>query len=316
MNLPRLSIVVPNYNHAAFLPACLNALLNQSVQPFEVIVIDDASTDGSLAVIEEFAAKHPTIRVLRNDCNQGVVFSMNRGLELAQGEYVYFPAADDEVAPGLFEKSLWLLAENPAAALSCTISEWREGGLKWHMAAGMASRPCYLSPTDLIRLGLAGKLAIVSHSAILRKEALMEAGGFIPELRWHSDWFATYITGFRHGLCFVPEALSLVNIQPKSYYKSGRRKDEHQQVLRRILELLNAEACADVRPRIRDSAALSLFAMPMLRLLLSRPEFRPYATRALVMKTLRRSSELLAKRVLPARFAQIGLKLFYRARTR
>jgi hypothetical protein len=80
--------------------------------------------------------------------------------------------------------------------------------------------------------------------------------------------------------------------------------------------LLNAEACADVRPRIRNSAALSLFAMPMLRLLLSRPEFRPYATRALVMKTLRRSGELLAKRVLPAWFAQIGLKLFYRARTR
>ena len=54
--------------------------------------------------------------------------------------------------------------------------------------------------------------------------------------------------------------------------------------------------------------------MPMLRLLLGRPEFRPYATRALVLKTLRRSGELLAKRVLPAWFAQIGLKLFYRAR--
>ena len=51
MNLPRLSIVVPNYNHAAFLPACLNALLNQSVPPFEVIVIDDGSTDGSIEFV-------------------------------------------------------------------------------------------------------------------------------------------------------------------------------------------------------------------------------------------------------------------------
>jgi glycosyltransferase involved in cell wall biosynthesis len=316
MNLPRLTVVVPNYNHAAFLPTCLDAVLNQSAQPFEVIVIDDASTDNSLAVIEEFAARHPNIRVFRNDQNRGVVFTMNRGLELARSEYVFFTAADDEVAPGLFEKSLRLLAENPAAALACTISEWREGRLKWHMAAGMARQPCFLSPADLIGLGRAGKLAIVSHSAIMRKEALVGAGGFIPELRWHSDWFATYITGFRHGLCFVPQVLSQVNIQPKSYYKSGRRKDEHQQVLRRILELLNSEACADVRPRIRDSAALSLFAMPMLRLLLGRPEFRPYATRALVLKTLRRSGELLAKRVLPAWFAQIGLKLFYRARPR
>jgi len=68
-----------------------------------------------------------------------------------------------------------------------------------------------------------------------------------------------------HGLLFRPGSALAGQYQPKSYYKSGRRKDEHQQVLRRILELLNAEACADVRPRIRDSAALSLFAMPMLR---------------------------------------------------
>jgi glycosyltransferase involved in cell wall biosynthesis len=316
MNLPRLSVVVPNYNHAAFLPACLNALLNQSVPPFEVIVIDDASTDGSGAVIEKFAARHPSVRFVQNDRNRGVVFNLNRGLELAQGEYVFFPAADDEVAPGLFEKSLRLLAENPAAALSCTISEWREGSLKWNMAVGMASQPRYLSPADLVGLGLSGKLLIVSHSAIMRREALVEAAGFIPELRWHSDWFATYVTAFRHGICFVPEVLSLVNIQPKSYYKSGRRKDEHQQVLCRILELLNSNSCADVRPLVRDSAALSLFAMPMLRLLLSRPEFRSYATPALVMKTLRRSGELLAKRLLPTWLAQLGLKLFYPARPR
>lgn len=314
MNLPSLTVVVPNYNHAAFLPTCLNALLNQSIPPDEVIIIDDASTDGSMAVIEEFAARHPGIRVYRNEHNRGIVFNMNRGLELARGEYVFFSAADDEVIPGLFEKSLRLLAEHSEAALSCTISEWREGDLKWHMAADMARLPCYLSPADLVRLGQAGRLMIVSHSAIMRKEALVGAGGFIPELKWHCDWFATFVTGFRHGICHVPEVLSLVNIQPRSYYKSGRRKSEHEAVLRRLLESLNSEPCADVRPLIRDSGALSLFALPILWLVLGRLEYRYYVNLTLVLGTLRRSGELLAKRLLPDWIARLGLKLFYRAR--
>lgn len=314
MNLPRLSVVVPNYNHAEFLPTCLNALLTQSVPPFEVIVIDDGSTDGSLAVIEEFAARHPNLRAVRNDRNRGVVFTLNRGLELARGEYVFFPAADDEVTPGLFEKSLNLLAQHPEAGLSCTVSEWREGDLKWHMAAGMASRPCYLSPAELVRLGRARKLAIVSHSAIMRKAALVGAGGWIPELRWHSDWFATYITGFRHGLCFVPETLSLVNILPQSYYQSGHRKDEQRRVLRHLLELLGSKSYADVAPLVRDSGELSVFTMPMLRLLWSDRKYRRFLTPRLMWRFLWRGGELFGKRFLPPPLARWVLNRWYRAR--
>jgi len=314
---PRLSVVLPNYNHAAHLPTWFNAVLRQSVQPFEIIVIDDASTDTSAEIIGDFARKNPVIRFYRNEKNQGVVYGMNRGLALAVGEYLYFSASDDEILPGFFEKSLDLLAAHPQAALSCTISEWHDvpTGLRWHMAAGLAQKPSLFSPEQMVQKAKAGKLFIVTHSSLMRRTALCEAGGFVPELRWHCDWFAANVTGFRHGICYVPEVLSLVNIHPKSLYKAGHQKPEHQQVLLKLLELLNSKECADVAPRIRDGGVLAVFAMPMLRLLLSRAEYRPFLTPRLLLKTLRRVGELQAKRFLPAWLARWSVAIFYRTRT-
>jgi len=317
MDLPRLSVVVPNYNHAAYLPHCLDALLQQSAQPFEVIVIDDASTDNSREVLEQYTSRHSILRVHRNEKNQGVVYGLNRGLELAQGDYVCFPAADDEVRPGFFEKSLRLLAQHPQAALCCTTCEWRyvDSGLTWHMGTGMAHKPCYLSPDDLVRVGRRGKLFIGTSSAIMRKQPLIEAGGFISELRWHCDWFAVTVPAFRYGICFVPEPLSMFNIYSQSYYSSGRKRDEHRQVLLKLVELLDSPACADVRSRIRESGALSLFATPMLRILLSRPEYRSFINATLLRLSFRRNAELVGKTILPRWLARWFLNRFYRART-
>src|SRR5262249_8886268 len=155
-----------------------------------------------------------------------------RGMRLAEGDWVCFPAADDEVIPGFFEKSLRLLADHPEAGLSCTMSTWHEpeSGLKWHMGLGISDKPAYLSPDDLIQVGRRGKLMICSSSAIMRKKALFEAGQFIPELRWHCDWFANYACAFRYGMCFVPEPLSDFYLHPTSYYHRGRKSAEHAQV--------------------------------------------------------------------------------------
>src|SRR5262245_35900410 len=116
MNWPRLSVVIPNYNHGAYLPRCLNALLRQSMPPFEIIVVDDASTDNSLEVLDQFTREHSQLRVLRNEKNQGALKTALRGLELIKGDYLYLPSADDEVVPGFFEASLRMLAQHPHAA--------------------------------------------------------------------------------------------------------------------------------------------------------------------------------------------------------
>jgi glycosyltransferase involved in cell wall biosynthesis len=315
MALPRLSVVVPNYNHGGHLRACLQALLDQSVPPDEILVIDDASTDDSMEVLAGFARTQPSIRIIRNEQNQGVVAGMNRGIELAAGKYCLFAAADDLVLPGLFERSLRLLAEHPQAALSCTISEWRDADadLRWPMGAGMANDAGYLSPDTLVELGLRGKLFIASHCSIFRKQALVDIGGFVPDLRWHCDWYACYGTAFRHGLCYVPETLSLVNLHPRSYYGSGRSGPDHRKVLLKLLELMTARAMRDVAGRVRDSGALGQFGVPMLRAVATHPAYRQFLSWRLLHRSVWRSLQVTGRRHFPPWLARLCLRMLYSA---
>lgn len=316
---PTVSVVLPNYNHAHCLPNCLRALLEQSLPADEIIVLDDASTDSSVEVIEAFAATHPVIRFYRNDRNHGVVYGMNRGIDLATGDYVLFAAADDEVRHTLFEKSMPLLAANPRAGLSCTIGDWREvtTGMNWHVGVGMSDVPCYFDPRQLLELERQSRLFIASHTAIFRRSALIEAGKFIPELNMHCDWFAMYITAFRYGICFVPEPLGISNIHPRSVYSSGvRAREDYRRVLRRMLELLDQKEYRDVAPPIRESGAMFIFGRPMLGVMLRRRDFRRYLNWTFLRKNLWHTFKVTMKQFTPAFLANLYFRLCgYRARS-
>jgi glycosyltransferase involved in cell wall biosynthesis len=121
MSSPTLTVVMPNYNHSRYLPKSLDALANRERPPEELIVIDDGSTDDSWSIIQDFAARYPFIRALKNDQNRGAEFTVSRALDLATGDYVCGAAADDFVKPGFVEKSMALLARYPQAGLCCTI---------------------------------------------------------------------------------------------------------------------------------------------------------------------------------------------------
>src|SRR5262245_15784396 len=92
-----LSVVLPNYNHARYLSRAIDAIAGQSLPPDEIIVIDDASTDDSRAVLVDSQKRHANLIVLHNPRNLGAPFGLQRGLELGKGKYVYFAAADDHV---------------------------------------------------------------------------------------------------------------------------------------------------------------------------------------------------------------------------
>jgi glycosyltransferase involved in cell wall biosynthesis len=97
---PFVSVVVPNYNYARFLPERLRSIANQTFQDFEVILLDDHSTDGSIAVIEEWARGRVGTRVLVNDKNTGSPFAQwMRGMEAAQSDLIWVAEADDACLP-------------------------------------------------------------------------------------------------------------------------------------------------------------------------------------------------------------------------
>jgi len=312
MNLPSLSVIVPNYNHARTLPVCLRALLAQSAPALEVIVIDDASTDDSVAVIEGFARQHPAIRFIRHEANRGVVAGMNHGLDLARGDFVLFAAADDEVLPGLFEKSLRLLAAHPGAGLCCAIGDWRqaERGLRWHMGVGMSPEPAFLDPARLVDLERTGRLFIASHTTVFHRERTRAAGGFAPALKWHCDWFVMHVLAFRHGICHVPESLGILNIRGASFHERGRRNPaEYRQLLGELLRRLNSPECADVVGRIRACGALYLFGGTVLRAVAGQPANRHFLTAAFLRKNLWHSFKLSVKRFVPAWLGNLYLRL-------
>lgn len=311
-SLPTLSVVVPNFNHAQYLPRCLNALLSQSVPPLEILVIDDASTDDSVQIAEAYERRHANVRLIRNETNQGVVVNLNRGLEYAGGERVYFASADDMVLPGFIEKSLSLLADHPQAVLSCAVGDWREPatGLNPHIGATMGARPCFLSPDDLVRLEYQGRLQIASNTVIYKSEALRTAGGFRSELGWHTDWFAIYTLAFRFGVCFVPEPLAVFFLHPTAYSaKTPGKEAARQQVYRRILESLSREEFGDVMPRLRDSGALFEFEWPMLKLIRACPEFHQFLTPAFVRKARWQGLKMAVKRYTPAWVGEVYYRL-------
>lgn len=287
MNLPTLTVVVPNYNHAHYLPECLESVLQQSVRPLEIIVVDDCSTDNSMAVLEDISRRNPLVSFQRNEKNMGVNLTLNRGLELARGEYVYFFGADDRTLPGFFEKALSLLAKNPQAGLCFPnpasfdhiTGKINENNL------GLSTCAVYFTPDELV--ALARRKRVLLHGmSLMKRSAVLEAGGFLPELKWHGDFFTVFVIGFRHGACYLPEPSTLWRALPESYMTAGLRKwGPQQKVIRHILELLYSPAYGDVRSRFRESGVMAFAPRASFTMLASR-KYWPFLTWRLLKRAV------------------------------
>ncbi len=90
-----VSIIIPVYNKEDYLPECLDCILNQTYENFEVLCIDDCSEDGSVKILEEYAARDKRIRIIKNSENQGAGNSRNKGIGQSSGEYLLILDADD-----------------------------------------------------------------------------------------------------------------------------------------------------------------------------------------------------------------------------
>lgn len=111
-DLNMISVIIPVYNAEDYLHLCLNSVLKQTYHNFEIICIDDASTDSSLEILEYFAKKDSRIKIIKQDFNQGQGHSRNCGLNVAKGEYIFFLDADDWIDFNTFEVLIKKADEN------------------------------------------------------------------------------------------------------------------------------------------------------------------------------------------------------------
>ena len=114
---PKVSVIVPNYNHAPYLEARIGSILNQTFQDFELILLDDASTDGSADILRSYADNLHTVCVDINPQNTGSPFRQwLKGIGMARGEYVWLAESDDTADPHFLETTVHVLEHHPKAA--------------------------------------------------------------------------------------------------------------------------------------------------------------------------------------------------------
>lgn len=102
--MPKVSVIIPNYNHAAYLKQRIDSVLNQTYRDFEVIILDDCSTDNSREVIEQYRSHEKIVSIVYNEVNTGNTFKQwDKGISLAKGEYVWIAESDDWCENNLLE---------------------------------------------------------------------------------------------------------------------------------------------------------------------------------------------------------------------
>jgi glycosyltransferase involved in cell wall biosynthesis len=193
-----VTVVIPVYNGAADLAEALQSVLDQTLQPFEILVIDDGSSDNSAALAASFAG----VRVVSFP-NAGLAESRNRGLRLASTPWVAFLDHDDIWMPSKLEKQMLLLARSPGAGACATyVRRFHQTG------SGRVHQPLEddLNPHPERDLPL--RNVFCPSSMIVRRELSLAVGGFDASLRSAEDW--DHWLALAHAGCsfvYCPEQL-------------------------------------------------------------------------------------------------------------
>lgn len=103
---PKVSVIIPTYNRAESLPRAIQSVLNQTFQDFEIIVVDDGSTDNTKDIIKEFQEQDKRVKYIKHDKNKGAAAARNTGIKVAKGKFIAFQDSDDEWLPKKLEKQM------------------------------------------------------------------------------------------------------------------------------------------------------------------------------------------------------------------
>ena len=125
---PAVSIIIPVYNTEKYLRECLDSILNQSLTEIEVLCVNDGSTDSSLEIMNEYAAKDPRVIVINSETNNGLAYARDLGLRQVTGKWVKFVDSDDLLPEGTLERQVKAAEADDADILVHTAESFYESG--------------------------------------------------------------------------------------------------------------------------------------------------------------------------------------------
>lgn len=216
---PLVSIILPAYNSAKYLSLTIESLLNQTYTNFELLIIDDGSTDNTSQIIDSY--KDSRIKHIKNDGNKGLIYTLNKGIELANGEFIARIDADDICLPKRLEKQVQFLEENKNIALVATqiqtIDEHGNNSGNWPLDIQKTT-------TTSIKKRMAWENCI-AHPSIMFRAAIIKNYRYSIHQKNTEDyalWLELLADGFL--IAKIPEQLLLYRVHTQSITVSFHRK--------------------------------------------------------------------------------------------
>lgn len=187
-----ITVIVPNYNHAPFLHQRIESILCQSYQDFEVILLDDCSSDNSISVLLEYK-DHPKVsRIVSNDINSGSPFKQwDKGIEMAKGEWIWIAESDDWAEPTFLETLMTEVGNHPCCGLAYSATNWVDGSGKLLWESICSGNVLEYDGLDFIRKKLLLCNSIANVSECIFKKSLYQASQSYryEHMRLCGDWF-------------------------------------------------------------------------------------------------------------------------------
>ncbi|PWT86749.1 MAG: hypothetical protein C5B56_11945 [Proteobacteria bacterium] len=280
--IPRLSIVMPNFNHGHTIGEALSAIAQQSKLPSEVVVVDDGSTDESMPRLLAISSANPWLAVHRHPENRGVNAAVNTGLNLVRGEFVLMSAADDCLSREMVERAADAAAAFPHTGIifSDPAEMNFDGTARRISPLDLGSEPRYFSGAEFVRLLQRSFFYFHVSNVWFNTDLLRTMGGFPPDVKWHGDLLAAYAAAFERGAVYVPGAVSFCRIAPETYGSAGKRSGAQQDVLRAWLAVTRQPGWEHRRAALVAAAIWPDHSLTGLRVLME--EDRKYISLRLV----------------------------------
>lgn len=228
------SIVMPVYNGLRFLPEAVNSMLQQTFTEFEFIIIDDCSTDGSYEWLQ--ALTDPRIRLYRNETNKGISYTLNRGIELAQTEWIVRMDCDDISYPQRLEQQFKFINENPGGVLySCNVQVVNEQGTPVHTDR-FDGRFYYYNLYFI---------CVIYHpTVVMHKAAVQQVGGYtVP---YAEDFNLFWQLAQKHRIYHQDEVLLHYRQSSQSLHQVLRKKEYKDAELEQLLRNFRTVAGNDI----------------------------------------------------------------------
>ena len=198
---PTVTVVIPAYNATRYIAETIDTVLAQTYRNFEVVVVDDGSTDGTIKLITELGQRDSRIKLV-SQANRGVSAARNTGIERAKGEYIAILDADDLWEPTKLEKQVNSLDTHPRAGLCYTWTAMAdtEGKATGRIIASHAEGDVWLPLTEM-------NIVCCGSNPMIRRVCFDGVGLFDEELLFSEDWDMWWRIATKYHFCVVKEPL-------------------------------------------------------------------------------------------------------------